>query len=35
MAGKEITDVQVEYPDNFYQQMLEYGRNYSYLPVKN
>ena len=34
-TGTEITDVIVEYPDNFYQQMLEYGKNYSFLPVKN
>jgi len=31
----EIKDVDVEYPDNFYQQMLEYGKKYSYLPVVN
>ena len=27
----EITDVKVEYPANFTQQMLEYGREYSFL----
>jgi dipeptidyl-peptidase-3 len=27
----EITDVKVEYPNDFLSQMLEYGRNYSYL----
>jgi dipeptidyl-peptidase-3 len=30
-----ITDVKVEYPDNFYQQMLDYGKEYGFLPVKN
>ena len=35
MNGNDITDVKVEYPDNFYQQMLDYGKNYGYLPVKN
>ena len=35
MKGGEITDVTVEYPDNFYQQMMEYGKEYGYLPVKN
>ena len=31
----EITDIQVEYPDDFVAQMLEYGKNYSYLPDYN
>ena len=31
----EIKDVDVTYPDNFYQQMLEYGKKYSFLPVEN
>jgi dipeptidyl-peptidase-3 len=31
----EIVDVKVEYPNNFYEQMLEYGKDYSFLPVKN
>lgn len=35
MSGNDITDIKVEYPDNFYQQMMEYGKNYAYLPVKN
>ena len=30
-----ITDVKVEYPTDFLGQMLEYGRDYSYLPVEN
>ncbi|MDF2450018.1 MAG: dipeptidyl-peptidase [Bacteroidota bacterium] len=33
-TGK-IADVKIEYPDNFSQQMLEYGKNYSFLPVEN
>ena len=35
MKDGEITDVKVEYPDNFYKQMMEYGKDYGYLPVKN
>ena len=35
MSGDKITDVQLEYPQSFYQQMLEYGKNYGLLPVKN
>lgn len=35
MDGDKITDVKVEYPESFYQQMMEYGKNYGYLPVKN
>jgi len=35
MTGNDITDVKVEYPDNFYLQMMEYGKNYGYLPVNN
>jgi dipeptidyl-peptidase-3 len=34
-SGDKITDVKVEYPTSFFQQMMEYGKNYSYLPVKN
>lgn len=30
-----ITDVKVEYPDNFFEQMMEYGKKYAYLPIKN
>jgi dipeptidyl-peptidase III len=33
-AGK-IVDVTVTYPDDITQQMLYYGANYSFLPVKN
>jgi len=35
MNGNDITDVKVEYPDNFFSQMMEYGKEYGYLPVKN
>lgn len=35
MDGDKITDVKVEYPESFYQQMMEYAKQYSYLPVKN
>jgi dipeptidyl-peptidase-3 len=35
MSGNDISDVKVEYPDNFYNQMMEYGKNYGYLPIKN
>jgi dipeptidyl-peptidase III len=31
----KITDIKVEYPESFFQQMMEYGKNYSLLPVKN
>jgi len=34
-ASGTITDVKVEYPDDFILQMLEYGSNHSYLPVQN
>jgi dipeptidyl-peptidase-3 len=31
----QITDIVVQYPGDFLGQMLEYGRNYSFLPVNN
>ncbi len=31
----KIIDVKVEYPTDFTQQMLEYGKEYDFLPVKN
>lgn len=34
-SGDKITDVKVEYPESFFGQMMEYGKNYGYLPVKN
>jgi dipeptidyl-peptidase-3 len=33
--GAEIVDVKIEYPTDFLAQMLEYGRDYAFLPVKN
>jgi dipeptidyl-peptidase-3 len=35
MSGDKITDVKIEYPESFYQQMIEYGKNYALLPLKN
>lgn len=35
MKGKEIIDVEVTYPSSFFTQMMDYGKNYSYLPVSN
>lgn len=35
MDGDKITDVKIEYPDNFFNQMMEYGKKYSFLPIKN
>lgn len=34
MEGDKITGINVEYPENFKEQMLFYGKNYSFLPVK-
>ncbi len=35
MSGDKITDVKIEYPTNFLEQMLYYGKQYALLPVKN
>jgi dipeptidyl-peptidase-3 len=35
MNGDKITDVKIGYPTNFFDQMMEYGKKYSFLPVKN
>ena len=35
MDGDKITDVKIEYPTNFFDQMIEYGKNYSFLPLNN
>lgn len=35
MQGDSIFDISVEYPESFMDQMLEYGKNYSFLPVIN
>lgn len=34
-AKGKITDVKIEYPQSFFQQMLEYGKNYNFLPTHN
>jgi dipeptidyl-peptidase-3 len=34
-GNSEITDVIVEYPDDFTEQMLEYAKSYSFLPTVN
>ena len=35
MSGGKITDVKIKYPTSFMKQMLDYSKNYSYLPVEN
>lgn len=35
MEGEKIIDVKVEYPKNFTEQMLEYGKKYNFLPAEN
>ena len=35
MKDGKITDVKIEFPKSFFNQMIEYGKNYSFLPVKN
>lgn len=35
MEGDKITDVKIEYPTSFFEQMLEYGKKYAFLPLKN
>ncbi len=35
MEGDKITDVKIEYPTNFFEQMMEYGKKYAFLPVHN
>jgi dipeptidyl-peptidase-3 len=35
MNGNEISDVKVEYPTSFYEQMMEFGKKYAFLPIKN
>ncbi len=35
MNGDKISDVKIEYPANFLEQMLYYGKNYAFLPVNN
>ncbi|MEO7445341.1 MAG: hypothetical protein ABIT96_00640 [Ferruginibacter sp.] len=33
--GEDITDVKIEYPTSFFAQMMDYAKQYSFLPVKN
>jgi dipeptidyl-peptidase-3 len=33
-AGK-VTDVKISYPTSFFEQMMDFGKNYGYLPIKN
>lgn len=35
MEGEKMVDVKVEYPDNFTENMLRLGKDYSLLPNKN
>ena len=35
MNGDKIADVKIEYSNNFFDQMIEYGKNYSFLPLNN
>ncbi|MEP7265901.1 MAG: dihydrofolate reductase [Bacteroidota bacterium] len=35
MDGETIKDVKVEYPESFLEEMLEFGKKYSFLPVVN
>lgn len=35
MQGDQLIDVKVSYPDNYTEQMLNYSRNYAYLPAYN
>jgi dipeptidyl-peptidase-3 len=35
MTGGKITDVKVTYPTSFFDQMMEYGKSYSFLPLNN
>jgi len=35
MDGENIRDVKIEYPTNFFDQMMKYGKNDSFLPVHN
>jgi hypothetical protein len=30
-----ITDIHIHYAENYHEQMLNYSKNYSFLPVEN
>ncbi len=33
--GDKLTDVKIEYPDDFTKEMMDYGKNDSFLPINN
>jgi len=35
MDGDKIADVKIEFPNSFFDQMMEYAKDYSYLPIMN
>jgi len=35
MEGDKVIDVKIEYPKSFVNQMLEFGKNYAFLPTYN
>ena len=35
IEGESIKSVKVEYPKSFFEQMMEYGKKYAFLPVMN
>jgi dipeptidyl-peptidase III len=35
LQNDEIKDVKIEYPEDFLEQMLEYGEKYAHLPIRN
>lgn len=35
MQGDKVIDVKVEYPEDFTEQMMNYGKTYNFLPAEN
>jgi dipeptidyl-peptidase-3 len=35
MEGEQLKDIKVTYPDNYTEQMLNYAKNFAYLPAYN
>ncbi len=35
LKDNKIVDVKIEYPKSFFEQMMEYGKKYAFLPVQN
>ncbi len=35
MKDGKVVDVHIEYPESFFDQMMEYGKNYGFLPAIN